>query len=119
MINITLPAFVSLQLNKLTRVKGKFGVYVILDKNESPLYVGKGELFDRLTQHVKRGKTTLFRRYIKTIRYFEVNDPTEREIYETYLINELKPPFNSSKVYSYDSYFAKHKYEKRYKEMEK
>ena len=115
MINITIPDFVTLPVNELDQVKKILGVYVILDKHNQPLYVGKGDLFVRLTQHLKTSKTTLFRGYIQSVKYFEVWDDTERDIYETYLINTLKPPFNSSKVYSYDSYFAKKNYVKSIK----
>jgi len=77
------------------------GVYLLYDKKGNLLYVGKsGNLRRRLLSHISgHGTSKTFSRYIHDIQVYFCDDPTERELYETYLINKLKPKYNTAKAY--------------------
>lgn len=82
-------------------VRNAAGVYLLYDKKGSLLYVGKsGNLRKRLLSHVRgHGASSRFFREIHDIQVYFCDDPTERELYETYLINNLKPRYNTAKAY--------------------
>jgi excinuclease UvrABC nuclease subunit len=112
LITITPPEFSDIcEKTNLDILKGKSGIYILVDKDGKNLYVGKSiDLHIRMYKHIKSRTTSLFKRFVYGFKYFEVDNPVDLEIYETYLINELKPPFNSSKVYVYNSNYLMHKY---------
>ena len=117
MIQITIPDFVSLPKNDLSQVKGKAGIYVLLDKDDVILYVGKSaDLFQRLNMHINSRDISYAKPFIEKIKYFEVFNDLDLEIYETYVINQLRPLFNISKVYNYNPSKAKREY---YRNMRK
>lgn len=105
-IVITLPEerlrfhYRELYSNKIL-VRDMAGVYLLYDRKGKLLYVGKSvNLRDRLLDHIKGvGNSSAFFRDIHEILVYFCDDPMEREIYETYLINKLKPVYNRSKVY--------------------
>jgi hypothetical protein len=73
------------------------GVYVFYDDKDVPLYVGKTVNFkSRFSGHAKSSK---FFRLAAKVRLYLVKSEYEKDIYETYLINELKPEFNRDKTY--------------------
>ena len=77
------------------------GIYFLYDKDGTLLYVGQTKNFyTRLSQHLAgRDNSRWFSDMIHIIRLYCVDDPFEREVYETYAINEYKPSYNSSKVF--------------------
>lgn len=106
MIKIELPEkYITVYKDKIKsykpKLKNKNGVYLIYDENKELLYVGKTkDFYERLYSHV-RGKygSDKFEDYIEFIDVYIVNCPYEREIYETYTINEFLPAFNTFKNY--------------------
>lgn len=106
MINITIPEFSeAMDKDQVKSIGAKAGVYVLMDKDKKEIYVGKSiDLSNRLNVHFKRRKKEIMKPYVKYFKYFEVTNLVDLEIYETYLINLLQPPFNSSKVYTYSAY---------------
>lgn len=77
------------------------GIYFLYDKDELLLYVGQTKNFyNRLSHHLAgRDNSRWFYDQIHTIRLYYVDEPYEREVYETFAINEYKPAYNSSKVF--------------------
>lgn len=92
------------------------GIYKLFSKDKTLLYIGKAKnIRRRIHQHLMSEDGSLYdyRTHIKGCSYFIVDDPVARDIYETYMINKLKPKLNSSKVYTYSN----NKSEYRTKEM--
>lgn len=81
------------------------GVYVLLDRNNRTLYVGKSvSLGNRLGSHLSGNKTSIrFYQNIRSIRIYLCTDPFIVDVYETYLIHKLKPRYNRDKMF-----FAEH-----------
>lgn len=82
------------------------GIYKLFSKDKTLLYIGKAKhIRRRIHQHLmsEDGELYDYRIHIKGFSYFVVDDPVERDIYETYMINKLKPKLNSSKVYTYNN----------------
>lgn len=77
------------------------GIYVFLDKENKPLYVGlAAELRTRLTDHLnKRTNTKRYSHLFKKVALISESDSLSRRIAETYLINVLNTPLNKSNVY--------------------
>nr|WP_275444604.1 GIY-YIG nuclease family protein [Paenibacillus sp. ACRRX] len=77
------------------------GIYVIYDMEGLVMYVGKSKhLRNRLLAHLRgRDVTNGHADKIVKVRVYFVEDRLERELYETYAINTLKPWLNSAKVY--------------------
>lgn len=105
-INITLPApSYSLKFGEFRsayeRLNEQGGVYFLYDVNGNLLYVGKSvNLYSRINQHLTgQGKSVQFAKFVSRIDVIFVSDDYEREIYETYAINMLKPSYNISKQY--------------------
>lgn len=109
MIQITLPddfiAFKRWELvNKRYEIEVEArnkGVYVLRDHNDNVLYVGKSfQLYKRLKDHIAgRGPSEAFCHLIDNIIVYFVADDYEVDIYESYVINLLKPKFNKDKVF--------------------
>ncbi|MEC1869691.1 nucleotide excision repair endonuclease [Bacillus paralicheniformis] len=102
MIKVSLPNLSDFkypeELDKQTRLSG---IYLIFGGDDELLYIGKAKnLRIRLKQHFQ-GKTNTkdLSNHFEKYRYFICEDPFEREMYETYLINTMMPKANKSKVY--------------------
>lgn len=82
------------------------GIYKIYGEKYQLLYIGKSKnLHERVRNHL-RGSDCVSKDVAHHFRYFTYfieNDPVSRELYETHLINTLKPLFNWDKVYTYES----------------
>lgn len=102
MITIDLPTS-DIQCNRysLDKLKDQKGVYKIYSKEYELLYVGKSKTVKtRVENHIKgnthtKGYEHLF--YFVEVMYVE--NEMEMDIYETYLINALKPALNRDKLY--------------------
>lgn len=86
--------------HRIPRDKG--GIILFFNKNEDLLFVGKArKLRPRVKRHfedtvspVKNHREEIFK-----IAVINVEDPMEREIYETYIINTLQAKYNIDKVF--------------------
>jgi DNA polymerase-3 subunit epsilon len=91
------------------------GIYFIYNKKKELMYIGKAKnIYQRLNQHIS---TTFGDRKIQHHYYYAnyklIDDADEREEEETRYINELKPPLNRAKVYTYKtSYYEMTKEDK-------
>ncbi len=82
------------------------GIYRIYDKSDKLLYIGKSKKIQyRIRQHLRglNSGTEDVKHHFFIVKCFYVECPMEIDIYETYLINTLKPPLNIDKVYTYES----------------
>ena len=81
-------------------LRNKGGIYFLYDKQGVLIYVGKsGDLFERLLSHFQ-GRSNFSADYIYYVEVYLANSHFEREIYETYAINEFNPIFNVQKNYN-------------------
>lgn len=99
--------------DNLNHIKDEGGIYMLYDKNDTLLYIGKASsLKSRLRQHFN-GTTNLkdVSHNFDSVMGFYCDCPVQRAIYEIYLINELKPKLNTEHVYTYQSerHFDKYK----------
>lgn len=77
--------------------KGHSGVYVMYDLNNVCLYVGKtSSLGNRMVSH---RNTSDFYREVEYINFYPNSNEYEKDILETYLINEFKPLHNKAKTF--------------------
>jgi excinuclease UvrABC nuclease subunit len=86
--------------HRIPRDKG--GILLFFDANDELMYVGKArKLRPRLKKHFEDNVSPikLHRDEVYKIAVFTVEDPMEREIYETYIINKLKAKLNVDKVF--------------------
>jgi excinuclease UvrABC nuclease subunit len=107
-INITLPEpSLSMKFGDIRKnydnLNEKGGVYLLYDVNDRLLYVGKSvNLYSRINQHITgHGKSAQFSDLIFRVDVIVERDALFREIYETYAINTLFPPYNASKLFNY------------------
>lgn len=86
--------------HRIPRDKG--GIIMFFNKNDDLLFVGKAR---KLRQRVKKhfedtvSPIKLYRDEVYKIAVCFVEDPMNRDIYETYIINKLKAKYNVDKVY--------------------
>lgn len=103
MIKITAPeVYATITLKDINSLRESVGgVYVFKDRFGVVLYVGKTMQFrKRLADHRRGdGRSKLFVSQIETIELYNVPDDYEREMYETFFINDLQPKYNIAKVY--------------------
>ncbi len=109
MIKIEMPD-IYLQVNNLEEVKmlkdflkDVGGVYFIYGEGNELLYVGKTKSFyDRILVYFNENNAYIqnFDEKIERIDFYQVKNPYEREIYETYAINEYSPIYNLDKNYN-------------------
>ncbi|MFD2444247.1 nucleotide excision repair endonuclease [Bacillus sp. CGMCC 1.16607] len=82
--------------------RDKGGIFLFFDRNEQLLYVGKAR---KLRQRIKKSfedNLSPIRKYrdeVYKITVFVVDNPMDREIYETYIINTLEAKYNIDKVF--------------------
>lgn len=101
-------------INKVNMIPNKSGIYKFYGDNYELLYIGKAKyLKTRIKQHLgnnRENNTKLIKHNFKKVNYILIEDPVDRDIIETYLINLLKPKLNISKVYTYISEYGLNKY---------
>ncbi|WP_420910410.1 GIY-YIG nuclease family protein [Paenibacillus polymyxa] len=81
-------------LKNVDRSRG--GIY-IFQSFDSNLYVGKSSrLFERILQHLRGagGATSIHVKEMRVVSGFHIDDPYERDIYETFTVKELRPRLN-------------------------
>jgi excinuclease UvrABC nuclease subunit len=82
--------------------RDKGGIFMFYNINEQLLYVGKAR---KLRQRIKKNfednlsPIKKYRDEVYKISVCVVDDPMEREIYETYIINTLEAKYNIDKVF--------------------
>lgn len=91
-----------IDFHKITRENG--GIFMFFNANNELLFVGKArKLRQRIKKHFNdNGLMVNHRDEVHKIEVFEVADPMEREIYETYAINTLQAKYNIEKVFFRD-----------------
>ncbi len=78
------------------------GIFMFYNDNDELLFVGKArKLRPRIKKHFEDTVSVikLHRDEVTKIEVCLVEDPVHREIYETYIINELKAKYNVDKVF--------------------
>lgn len=83
----------------LSRDKG--GIFMFYNDRDELLFVGKArKLRPRIKKHFEDTVSVIknYRDEVTKIEVCIVEDPVHREIYETYIINELKAKYNVDKV---------------------
>lgn len=105
-INITLPPIDlkfprDLYRKYYKELNERAGLYFFYDRNKKLLYIGQTKnLYARLKQHFAgHDNSRWFYGDINEVHVCYVEDPLERELYETYAINKLHPSYNTSKVF--------------------
>ena len=89
-----------IDLHEIPRDKG--GIILFYNINDELLFVGKArKLRQRVKKHLEDNVSPLkpHREEVYRIDVSFVEDPMEREIYETYLINKLEAKYNVDKVF--------------------
>jgi excinuclease UvrABC nuclease subunit len=86
--------------NKIPRDKG--GIILFFNADDDLMYVGKArKLRPRVKRHFEDtvSPVKMVRDEVYRIAVLIVEDPMEREIYETYIINTLQAKYNIDKVF--------------------
>ncbi|MFZ7943130.1 MULTISPECIES: nucleotide excision repair endonuclease [Bacillaceae] len=86
--------------NKIPRDKG--GIILFFNSSDELLFVGKArKLRPRVKRHFEDTVSPIknHRDEVYKIAVFVVDEPMEREIYETYMINTLQAKYNTDKVF--------------------
>lgn len=89
-----------IDLHKIPRDKG--GIIMFYNKEDELLFVGKArKLRQRVKKHLEDTVSPLkdHRHEVNRIDVCIVEEPMDRDIYETYMINTLKAKYNVDKVY--------------------
>ncbi|MFD0771799.1 nucleotide excision repair endonuclease [Bacillus sp. CGMCC 1.60114] len=82
--------------------RDKGGIFMFYNMNDELLFVGKArKLRQRIKKHFEDTVSPMkvHRDEVYRIDACIVEDPMEREIYETYIINELQAKYNVDKVF--------------------
>ena len=129
-IKITIPRKKLFYIYSVEALPTRGGIYMFYNEDQGELlYIGKASnLRQRVKMHLRDtsmgpnrfGGTGDVKHNFRWIETFCVDCPMERDIYETYLINTLKPFLNVGKVYSYKTsrYIDKYKSEEYLKFQE-
>ena len=94
------PYYGFIDFHKITREKG--GLFFLYNKENELLFVGKAR---KIRQRIKKyfdGNVAPLNNHkheVHKIEVYEIEDPMEREIYETYAINTLRAKYNTEKVF--------------------
>lgn len=116
MINITIPTpsvTITKQIDpELSNIYGftdfhliprdKGGIFMFYNDNKELLFVGKArKLRQRIKKHFEDqvSPIKMHRDEVAKISVCIIEDPVDREIYETYIINKLKAKYNVDKVF--------------------
>ncbi|MCM3316313.1 nucleotide excision repair endonuclease [Rummeliibacillus stabekisii] len=89
-----------IDFHKVPRDKG--GLLLFFNDANELLFVGKArKMRPRLKKHFEDNVSPLkdHRDEVHKIEAFIIDDPMEREIYETYAINKLRAKYNTEKVF--------------------
>jgi excinuclease UvrABC nuclease subunit len=89
-----------IDLHEIPRDKG--GIILFYNKKDELLFVGKArKLRQRVKKHLEDTVSPIknHRNEVFKIDVCVVEDPMERDIYETYIINKLQAKYNVDKVY--------------------
>jgi excinuclease UvrABC nuclease subunit len=81
--------------------RDKGGIFMFFNDNNELLFVGKArKLRPRIKKHFEDTVSVIkeHRNEVTKIDVCIIEDPVHREIYETYVINELKAKYNVDKV---------------------
>lgn len=82
--------------------RDKSGIYMFFNNNDELLFAGKAR---KLRQRIRKNfednvsAIKLYRDEVYKIAVCFVEDPVDREIYETYIINRLQAKYNVDKVF--------------------
>ena len=82
--------------------RDKGGIFLFFNINDELLFVGKArKLRQRIKKHFEDTVSPIktHRDEVHKIDICIVEDPMEREIYETYIINKLRSKYNVDKVF--------------------
>jgi excinuclease UvrABC nuclease subunit len=105
MIQVTIPEFKTFHYKEIKGIEPRGGVYLLYTKDDKLLYVGKaGDLKGRVYSHFSGNggnKIAAFKQYIHYCKTSYEDDPVFQDMYETFLINELRPYINMKKVFKY------------------
>jgi excinuclease UvrABC nuclease subunit len=94
------PIYGFIDFHQIPRDKG--GIFLFYNINDELLFVGKArKLRQRIKKHFEDTVSPVknHRDEIYKIEVCIVEDPMDREIYETYIINKLKSKYNVDKVF--------------------
>ncbi|MEK5080319.1 nucleotide excision repair endonuclease [Solibacillus sp. FSL W7-1436] len=94
------PYFGFIDFHKITRDKG--GIFFFYNEKNELLFVGKArKIRQRIKKHFEDNVSPMknHRAEIHKIEVYEIEDPMEREIYETYAINQFQSKYNIDKVF--------------------
>ncbi|MGY4795977.1 nucleotide excision repair endonuclease [Lysinibacillus fusiformis] len=94
------PYFGFIDFHKITRDKG--GIFLFYNDTNELLFVGKArKIRQRIKKHFEDNVSPMknHRDEVFKIEVYEVEDPMEREIYETYAINTFRSKYNVDKVF--------------------
>ncbi len=106
MIQITVPEYeVILPFEEHPQVPSKPGIYCLCGVEGEILYVGQAHnLAEKIMRHAT-GRTLLFDviHNFHIIKCFVCDNPLERELYETFMVQTLRPPLNRERTFLYES----------------
>ena len=94
------PIYGFIDFHKIPRDKG--GIFMFFNKENDLLFVGKArKIRQRIKKHFEDNVSPMkkYRDEVHKIEVFEIDDPMEREIYETFAINHLRAKYNLEKVF--------------------
>ena len=94
------PYFGFIDFHKITREKG--GIFFFYNEKNELLFVGKArKIRQRIKKHFEDNVSPMknHRDEVFKIEVYEIDDPMEREIYETYAINTLRAKYNVDKKF--------------------
>ncbi len=94
------PYFGFIDFHKITRDKG--GIFFFYNEKNELLFVGKAfKIRKRIKKHFEENVSPMknHRAEIHKIEVYEIEDPMEREIYETFAINQFQSKYNIDKVF--------------------
>lgn len=86
--------------HQITREKG--GIFMFYNADNELLFLGKArKIRQRIKKHFEDTVSVMknHRNEVTKIEVYIVDDPMEREIYETYAVNTLKAKYNVDKVF--------------------
>ncbi|GKV54668.1 hypothetical protein NCCP2222_06150 [Sporosarcina sp. NCCP-2222] len=89
-----------IDLHEIPRDKG--GIVLFYNREDELLFAGKArKLRQRVKKHLEDNVSPIkdHRSEVNKISVILVEDPMEREIYETYIINTLRAKYNTEKVF--------------------
>lgn len=94
------PYFGFIDFHKITRDNG--GIFFMYNEKNELLFVGKArKIRQRVKKHFEDSVSPMkdHRNEVHKIEIYEIEDAMEREIYETFAINQFKAKYNLDKVF--------------------